>query len=225
MKKPPPHPTHRTYTSLDAAYDHFNRELFGGTLPPCLITMQRHHGAYGYFSGERFASLADPEEVTDEIALNPAHFATRTPTDILSTLVHEMTHLWQHHHPGGKPSRNGYHNQEWAAKMRSVGLIPSDTGEPGGKETGQKVSHAIEPGGRFEKACTAFLATAPAILYSDRAGSQDAARTRKAKAASKTKYTCPACETNAWAKPNAHLICGDCDERMEAEVPDDDEED
>ena len=36
------HPTHRTYTSLDAAYDHFNRELFGGQLPACLITMQRH---------------------------------------------------------------------------------------------------------------------------------------------------------------------------------------
>ena len=50
----------RTYTSLDAAYDHFNRELFGGQLPPCLITMQRHKGAYGYFSGERFASLDNP---------------------------------------------------------------------------------------------------------------------------------------------------------------------
>ena len=47
----------RTYASLDAAYDHFNRELFGGQLPPCLITMQRHKGAYGYFSGERFASV------------------------------------------------------------------------------------------------------------------------------------------------------------------------
>ena len=80
----------RTYTSLDAAYDHFNRELFGGQLPPCLITMQRHKGAYGYFSGERFASLDNPEEVTDEIALNPAHFASRTPAETLSTLVHEM---------------------------------------------------------------------------------------------------------------------------------------
>src|ERR1700761_4480169 len=118
----------RTYTSLDAAYEHFNRELFDGQLPPCLITMQRHKGAYGYFHGERFANLDDPEEVTDEIALNPATFAARTPPDILSTLVHEMFHLWQHHH--GKPSRSGYHNAEWAGKMRAVGLIPSDTGEP-----------------------------------------------------------------------------------------------
>jgi hypothetical protein len=212
------HPTHRTYTGLDKAYDHFNRELFAGQLPPCLITMQRHKGAYGYFSGNRFASIADPEDITDEIALNPAHFANRTPTQTLSTLVHEMAHLWQHHH--GKPSRNGYHNKEWAAKMRDIGLIPSHTAQPGGQETGQKVSHYIDDTGRFAKACIAYLATAPAILYHDRAGDGEA---RKKKAASKTKFTCLTCGQNAWAKPDAHLICGDCEEPMEAEQPGDDE--
>lgn len=206
------HPTRRTYASLDAAYDHFNRTLFSGQLPPCLITMQRHKGAYGYFSGERFASLDNPEDVTDEIALNPAHFRTRTPAAILSTLVHEMVHLWQHHF--GRPPRRCYHDRQWAAKMREVGLIPSATGEPGGKETGQSMTHYVEPGGRFEKACTAYLAKAGAILYHDRAGDEEA---RRKKTASKTKYTCPSCRLNAWAKPDAHLMCGDCEETMEAE--------
>ena len=32
-----------------------------------------------------------------------------------------------------------------------------------GKETGQKVTHVVAPGGRFEKACT-FLAKKPTIL-------------------------------------------------------------
>jgi predicted SprT family Zn-dependent metalloprotease len=207
-------PTRRTYTSLDAAYAHFNRALFGGQLPPCLITMQRHKGAYGYFSGNRFANAANPEEVTDEIALNPAHFAGRTTEKTLATLAHEMAHLWQHHF-GAKQSRSGYHNKEWAAKMREIGLIPSHTGEPGGKDTGQKVTHYIAEGGRFATACAAFLAASGAILYHDRAGDDDAAR--KKKAASKTKYTCPACHTNAWAKPDTHLVCGDCEERMQGE--------
>lgn len=35
--------------------------------------------------------------------------------------------------------------------------------------------------------------------------------------ASKTRYTCPSCQTNAWAKPDVHLVCGECDERMVAE--------
>ena len=52
-------PTTLTYTSLSTAYDFFNQELFSGSLPPCLITIQRHKGAYGYFSGERFASFIE----------------------------------------------------------------------------------------------------------------------------------------------------------------------
>jgi predicted SprT family Zn-dependent metalloprotease len=204
----------RTYAHLDAAFEHFNRELFGGQLPPCLITMQRRRQALGYFSGSRFASVSDPQEIADEIALNPVHFAELPLAETLDTLVHEMCHLWQHHF--GKPSRSGYHNKQWAAKMREVGLIPSDTGQPGGKETGQRVSDYPEPGGRFERACTAYLATNAAILYHDRAGDG----TRKKKAASKTKYTCPVCELNAWAKPGVYLVCGDCEEDMEAEEQD-----
>lgn len=216
MRDPPRHPTTnptgRTYASLEAAYNHFNATLFNGALPPCLITVQRHSGSYGYFSGQRFASTADPGDITDEIALNPQHFATRTPEAVLSTLVHEMVHLWQHHY--GTPPRHPYHNREWAQKMRSVGLLPTDTGAPGGKETGQHMTHYIEQGGRFAQACAAFLIEHPAALYHDRAAEDDTARQKKA--ASKTKFTCSGCGANAWGKPDLHLICGGCETTMEA---------
>ena len=147
----------RTYTSLDAAYDHFNRELFGGQLPPCLITMQRHKGAYGYFSGERFASLDNPAGSHRRNRPEPGPLRQPDPDRrCFRRWCMKWRHLWQHHF--GKPSRSGYHNKEWAAKMREVGLIPTDTGQPGGKETGQKVTHIIEQGGRFDRACTAYLA-------------------------------------------------------------------
>jgi hypothetical protein len=206
-------PTTQTYNSLTTAYDFFNRELFSGSLPPCLLTMQRHKGAFGYFSGERFANTSDPKEVTDEIALNPAHFATRKPTEVLSTLAHEMAHLWQHHY--GEPPRKGYHDKQWAAKMHEIGLIPTATGEPGGKETGQKMTHLIEKNGRFASAVSKLLGEHPAILYHDRTDNNDP--TRKKKSASKTKYTCPVCGLNAWAKPDAPLVCGNCQEQMQAE--------
>lgn len=212
-------PTNRTYASLEAAYDHFNSGLFDGALPPCLITVQRHKGSYGYFSGDRFASTTDPVDITDEIALNPQHFASRTPEEVLSTLAHEMAHLWQHRL--GKPPRKAYHDRQWAAKMREIGLVPSATGQPGGKETGQKMTHYIEEGGRFAVECAAFLAAYPAALYQDRAG--DADQNRKKKAASKTKFTCPDCAANAWGKPELHLICGGCQIAMEAEAPDEED--
>jgi len=206
-------PTTQTYTSLTTGYDFFNKELFHNGLPSCLITIQRHKGAYGYFSGDRFARTTNPKEVTDEIALNPTHFATRKPIDVLATLAHEMVHAWQHHI--GKPPRKGYHDKAWATKMREIGLIPTDTGEVGGKETGQKMMHVINENGRFAQVATILLRDHPAILYHDRYNESD--KTRKKKAASKTKYTCPECGLNAWAKPEAPLVCGDCKAVMEAE--------
>ena len=99
-------PTQVTYEGLQGAYDFFNERLFGGMLPPCLITMQRKANSRGFFAGKRFTTR-DGQEVTDEIALNPALFHGRSSEDILSTLAHEMVHLQQHHF--GKPSRTGYH--------------------------------------------------------------------------------------------------------------------
>jgi predicted SprT family Zn-dependent metalloprotease len=204
-------PTKDTYTQLDNAYDYFNRTLFDGRLPPCVMTLHRKKGAYGYFWGDTWSEREGCRR-TDEIALNPETFRTRTTPEVLSTLVHEMCHLQQHHF--GKPSRSGYHNAQWAAMMEAVGLIPSDTAMPGGKPTGQSVSHYIAPGGAFDMACKVLLEQGFTIPW--QAMTRDEA-TAKKKAASKTKYTCGTCGVNAWAKPGTALLCGDCLEAMEAE--------
>ncbi|NGO55683.1 SprT-like domain-containing protein [Allomesorhizobium camelthorni] len=211
---PASNPTRTTYEALNQAYDFFNDRLFSGGLPACLITMQRKARAYGYFAGSRFGGR-DGGEVTDEIALNPSHFKARTDRESLSTLAHEMAHLWQHHF--GKPSRSGYHNKEWAAKMHEIGLHPSTTGEPGGKETGQSCSHYIIEGGAFARAYDDLAGNGMATLYVELWDDEEAKKKRKAKAASKTKYTCPGCQANAWAKPDTRLICGECEVLMLAD--------
>jgi hypothetical protein len=40
----------------------------------------------------------------------------------------------------------------------------------------------------------------------------------KAKKVSKTKFTCPECGQNAWAKPEALLSCGDCYDDGEGDI-------
>jgi hypothetical protein len=101
-------PTSATYPPLQRAFDHFDRLLLQNRLPRCLLTLRNHGKAHGYFSARRFAT-ADGEE-SDEIALNPRDIRTRPLIDVLSTVVHEMVHLDQHHF--GQPSRNGYHNRQ-----------------------------------------------------------------------------------------------------------------
>jgi hypothetical protein len=206
---PKANPTATTYGGLNRAYEFFNNALFGGELPRCLITMQRHKGAYGYFAPQRFGSR-DGATITDEIALNPMHFAERDERAIVSTLVHEMAHLWQQHF--GKPSRGGYHNKEWGAKMKAIGLHPSSTGAEGGKETGQSVSHYIIDGGAYDRAFAEF--GAPLNLLGDTwadDADEKAAKTRAKKNASKTAFECEECGLKAWAKADARLMCGDCE--------------
>jgi predicted SprT family Zn-dependent metalloprotease len=209
MNKNNPTATH--YAAMTEAYGFFNENLFTGLLPGCLITMQRKGGTYGYFAGGRFGT-ADGRTVTDEIALNPSHFKLRTAPEVLSTLVHEMAHLWQHHY--GKVSRGGYHNAQWAAKMREIGLIPSDTGQPGGKKTGQKMTHYIEPGGAFAKHCREILREGFVVPYVEL---WDEAKTEKSKAKNKTKFICGSCEAAAWGKPELKIVCAECDEAMVTE--------
>jgi hypothetical protein len=200
--KPDVDPTAYTYGDLNRVYDFFNSRLFTGALPRCLITMQRHKGAYGYFAAERFGSR-DGKTVTDEIALNPAHFAERHIKQILSTLVHEMAHLWQQHFR--KPSRGGYHNKEWAAKMKEIGLHPSSTGTIGGKETGQSMGHYIVAGGAYDRAYAELEMAGINDLLTDRWAADDekAAKTKAKKKASKTAFECDGCGLKAWAKADA----------------------
>lgn len=204
MKKSEPI-TPANYGTFQTAYDFFNRELFAGSLPNVLVTLQRHPGAKGYFHPHRFNGRQKAEKTTaHELALNPDTFTDRTDEEILSTLVHEMTHVWEE--VAGSAGRGSYHNRKWAEKMKEVGLQPTSTGAPGGKETGQSVTHLIVPGGQYQKAYAKLQTTGLKLQWESAPLDSQA----KAKAASKTKFTCPDCGQNAWGKPDSLLLCGIC---------------
>ena len=157
-------PTDEIYEQIEQAYDYFNRELFNDQLPNCLITVQREKNTMGYFSPMRWSNNLGKQ--THEIALNPAYFAGHPVIEVFQTLVHEQCHLWQHEF--GKPSHTSYHNKEWSKKMESLGLIPSDTGRPGGAKTGQKMADYPAPSGLFETACVRLIESGYKLSWVDR---------------------------------------------------------
>lgn len=146
-------PTRDLYPEFEMAYEHFNAALFEGKLPAVLITLQRKNRTEGYWAANRFA--AKNGERAGELAINPRYLAVRSVEEILSVLVHEQTHVWQSYH--GKPGRRGYHNREWAEKMKSIGLYPSSTDQVGGDETGEKMGHYIVEDGPFTKAAKVLI--------------------------------------------------------------------
>jgi hypothetical protein len=86
--------------------------------------------------------------------------------EVLRTIVHELVHQWQERF--GKPTRRCYHDRQFAEKMESIGLMPSDTGMPGGKKTGQKMGDYMIRGGRFETVTRELLKTGFSISWFDR---------------------------------------------------------
>jgi SprT-like family protein len=194
------------YGGLQAAYDHLNKELFGGELPDVMLTLQRKNRSGGYFAPDRFSGRSG-KFVRHELALNPDGFIGQTDRWVVSVLGHEMHHVWEHG-VKGTPSR-GYHSKEWAAKMKLNGLQPSNTGMVGGKETGQRMSDYIIPGGVFEQAFAALAATGWALnLQSAHHGGG------KGTPNSKVKFTCRLCGQNAWGKPDLSIICALCNKPM-----------
>lgn len=231
-------PTTKTYKELQQAYDHFNKHLFGEQLPDCLLTLQREKRSYGYFSPDRWGNTEGQK--LDEIAMNPAYFAVVPLVEIMQTLCHEMAHLWQHRF--GEPGRGRYHNAEWAKKMESIGLMPSSTGKPGGKKTGDHMADYPIEGGPFLKACSKLLSDKFKLSWYDRlvpaviaeAGAASHSLTvdlpeggesvaanegveittpAKPNTTNRVKYTC-SCKINVWGKPDLVIICGKCSKRF-----------
>ena len=216
------------FQTLDDLYRYYNVKLFDGALPECIINLSRRPNTYGFLAPNLWVSTdkKSPEQSkrVHEISLNPDHL-TRPTINWHSTLVHEMAHLWQHEQ--GTPSRKCYHNREWAEKMIELGLMPTNTGAPGGKITGQSMTHYVITDGRFEKVFNLLdpkelewlrLKYLPVTSLSsginkktddpDDGDGGDGSK-KKPKAGVRYKYTCN-CGNNIWGKSGLKIECLDC---------------
>ena len=226
-------PTEEQFKALTGAFKYFNVRLFNGKLPSCILNFSRKKNTHGFLAPSRWRRVDSVDEYIHEISLTPYTFY-REPRLVFSTLVHEMVHLWQWEF--GSPSRNGYHNREWAKKMEEVGLIPSNTGQEGGKKTGQSMTHYIDPSGKyhtlFDKIPSALLLPFTSIegdiikrmidSKSNRNGSDknntesklDKRNRLISSGRKKTKYNCSSCNLNVWGRPNLELKCLKCDQPL-----------
>ena len=215
-------PTEKQFTAINEAYKYFNKTLFKNRLPGCILNFSRLKSSHGFMAPERWKHIGDKTFGIHEISLTPTTLY-RTPIEIFSTLVHEMAHLWQWEF--GEPSRSGYHNKEWAAKMKEIGLIPSHNGKPGGDQTGQSMTHYLDPDGRYKavfmkmpkKYILPFTSLDAEIMKSliegksnkPEADDEEKRQTKlnrlRPPSPNKTKYSCPGCQVNVWGRPGLRM--------------------
>lgn len=198
------------FGALQNAYNYFREHLFNSSLSKVVLTLNRTVYSWGYY--RPLGWLNESCENLPEININP-NGLYREPADVMSTLVHEMVHHQQYQY--GKPGRGKYHNTEFARLMLTIGLVCSATGQPGGKQTGDRMTHYIDENGLFvqvfSKMPKEFLL--PFKPYQDRTEQGLPNKTggiTKAVDPSKTKFTCIGCGSAAWGKPSLHMLCTDC---------------
>lgn len=193
-----------TYATWDDAFEFFNNSLFGGELPPVAFGIAKQKGSRGHYAPNRY--ITSEGEPLSEIQMDAGSLA-RGDLDSMGTLVHEMTHHWQEKDPDAKPGRGKYHNMEWAAKMREIGLAPQSA-TTGDKGTGDRVTHDIMDEGPFAEAYERWAERGYRIMWhgATKPATASALAVEKAKRKSKTKYTCPVCGNNAWGKPDMYLF-------------------
>ena len=94
--------------------------------------------------------------------------------------------------------------------MIELGLMPTDTGWSGGKQTGDRVTHYIVENGPYDTIWKSLEAADFKIDWQDRAV-PDPAAVKKLK----TRYICSSCGLRMSGKPDARIVCEDCSLRME----------
>lgn len=228
---PPAMPTVQAYNLLQNGFTFLNEKLFENQLPQVLITLTRSKYKEGYFCACAFENRA--AQTAHEISMNPRYLGVRSDTDSFSTLAHEMCHLARH--IGGRPNRKGgygaggYHDVVWTEKMIRIGLMPSDTGAPGGKRTGYRVSHYVIEGGLFDHACRELLARGYGFDWRDKQpvertggpaltgpADQTAKPNKEQARNTRTRFVCGSCDLRAWSRRSARLSCNECHQPLVA---------
>jgi hypothetical protein len=206
-------PTLEVADSLQSLVDHLCHDLIepilGGRLPHVMLNLQRRGRAeLGHYHPARFTTL-DGGAVVGEISVNPRNILDRSPIDVASTVLHELLHCWQQWH--GKPPKGHYHNAQFSNIMRACGLQASQTGEPGGRATGQQMDHYIIENGPFVRSWERFVATGKVLSWGDAVPDLGLKKTR---GPTRTKFICPGCDLAAWSRASAELACLTCQTSM-----------
>lgn len=198
-------PNQELHDDLQRIISHLNYRLFNDELPECLLSLR---------AGLRTAVCLSPQSLAQRnvhsspaLLFKPSEFKPQPTLEWLATLTKSLVDLWQYYF--GRPGRRGYHNREWANKMKSIGLQSSHSGKEGGRETGETMRFYRISGGLFERSAREIQKDGLTLRWQGSLHNEPSAKNGK-----RIKYQCPICMSNAWAKADFHLVCGKHNEKM-----------
>lgn len=198
----------KAVTELKNIYDNLNRDYYEDKLPEVVITIQSSPKgkAYGWYAKDRWGIETDKEKAFDEINIS-AEYLSRPIENIVSTLQHEMVHLYCAMNDIKDTSNNNvYHNKKFKEEAEQRGLSI---------EKAQTIGYSVTtPTEEFIEYIKDLSISEDAFKFFRKMplGKEKTKKTAK----KTTKYTCPCCEVSVRGEPDLEIECRKCGVLMES---------
>lgn len=194
--------------ALQAAFNAINRDFYGNELEKVIITVKegRKEGTLGTFCTAK--EWVQNGKERHEINISANYIGQRTVEQTITTLMHEMSHLYNFQNGIKDTSRSGiYHNKKFKQTAEAHGLEMQFADQIGWSLT--------MPTPQTKKWIAENIPIKSFGVYkqvTDKA-SGDKSSTKQ----SMVKKVCPRCGNIARVTSEYKLICGDCMKEMKIE--------
>lgn len=203
--------TSRTAGYLEKIFRALNVDWFGGELEEPIITIQSTPRAYGHVTVAKTWKRKD--DWRHELNLG-AETLDRPIENVVSTMMHEMVHLYNIAHNIQDCSRGGaYHNKRFKEEAERRGLVVGHHPTYGWTltEAGEELIDYIIRQGWGEIYINRGHGWTPPASGGSKAGNGGAGDGQKLpKKSSTRKLICPRCGQSVRATKAVNILCGDC---------------
>lgn len=200
---------------LEKLYRELNHDKFNGELEEPVITIQSTPRAYGHVTvGKVWKIDGQEEQFRYELNIG-AGTLDRPIENVVSTLLHEMVHIYHLQNGIQDCSRGGtYHNKKFKEKAESVGLIIDYDKKIGWSITSpseELIEYIISKDWQDIRINRNEYGRLPAVgKKGTSTGSPSTDGTDGKKPSSTRKYVCPCCGASVRATRTLSIVCGEC---------------
>lgn len=206
----------RAVQYMHKLYNLINNEYFGNELEEIALTIQESSRTYGHISVSETWFTTNGKGLKE---LNiSANYLTRPIENLITTLIHECSHLYNLQH-GIKDTSNGnvYHNKRFKKTAEEMGHIIIEKHDKYGwtisNPSEETIDFCIRNG--LEDIQIGRQNTYSFGGFSGTSnGDTTPTRPRTTKPTSTRKYICPKCNNSFRATKDINVICEDCNEKF-----------
>ena len=191
------------------AFNVLNKEYFGGELPKVVITFEAgfKKGAFGWINTAKQWKQGSAERYRINLS---SDYLDRPIIDIVSTLLHEMCHLYAIINEIQDTSRSGiYHNKKFKQIAEAHCLDVREADKIGWSVTSVRpdlAEHILQ-----------LVSISSIRIGQKRPSDLGGGKSTKTKQSSR-KYICPCCGLIVRATKECRIKCMECDIEMECEA-------